>query len=321
VSFDYNARISTEMKDSSIGKLLDKMSLETVFCTHSQFSVPWGIKMPMLDNCMMFHFVISGKAYLTIDDEKHELASGEFILLPRGEGHKLSCGSSNLFTNLADLPIQIVSDRYEKLSFGGGGEETVMLCGAIVFKHPLTLRLLDILPSKILIKQLSKRYNALKSIMSLLEIEVTKSEDGSTGAISRLADLLVMTSLREYIQSKDYTNLTWIGALEDSRISKAIELVHEQPSRHWNLGDLSAEVGMSRTAFTVQFKKLVGNSPMEYLTEWRMSMAYSDLLNTKFSILQIALDYGYKSESAFSRAFKRTIGDPPSAIRKKYTTG
>ena len=319
--FDYNARVSTKMKDSSIGKLLDKMSLETVFCTHSQFSVPWGIEMPMLDNCMMFHLVISGKACLAIDDEKHELASGEFILLPRGEGHKLSCGSSNLFTNLADLPIQIVSDRYEKLSFGGGGEETVMLCGAIVFKHPLTLRLLDILPSKILIKQLSKRYDALKSIVNLLEIETTKSEDGSTGAISRLADLLVITSLREYIQSKDDTNLTWIGALEDSRISKAIELVHKQASRHWKLEELCTEVGMSRTAFTVQFKKLVGNSPMEYLTEWRMSMAYSDLLNTKLSILQIALDYGYKSESAFSRAFKRTIGNSPSATRKKETSG
>jgi AraC-like DNA-binding protein len=173
------------------------------------------------------------------------------------------------------------------------------------------------LPGSILVKQESVRYSAIKSIIGLLESETRKAEEGSTGAISRLADLLIVTSLREYIGSNNNDKLVWVGALEDSRIAKAIELVHQQPSRHWNLEDLSSEVGMSRTSFTTEFKKLVGNSPMEYLTEWRMSLAYGDLQNTKSSILQIALDYGYQSESAFSRAFKRTIGHSPSTIRKE----
>ena len=319
MSFDYKARISTEIKDSVIGRLLDKMSLESVFCTYSQLSAPWGIEMPLLENCMMFHLMIKGTATLKIDAKNDDLSSGDFVLLPRGEGHKLCCGTSSLFTHLADLPIQIVNERYERLQFGGGGAESVMLCGAILFKHPLALRLLDMLPNRIVIKQNSKRYAALKSIVGLLELETTESEDGNSGAISRLADLLAITSLREYIESKDASELGWIGALEDSRIAKAIELVHRQPSKHWNLEDLSAEVGMSRTSFTVEFKKLVGNSPMEYLTEWRMSLAYSDLQNTQSSILQIALDYGYQSESAFSRAFKRTMGCSPSAMRKKET--
>lgn len=320
MSFDYKTRINTEIKDSTIGRLLDKMSLESVFCTHSQFSIPWGIEMPLMDNCMMFHLVINGKAYLSVNDEKFELNSGEFVLLPRGEGHILSCGTSSFHTNLVDLPIEIINDRYERLKFGGGGNKTEMLCGAIVFKHPLTLRLLDMLPSSILVKRGSLRYSALKSIIDLLESETRKSEEGSAGAISRLADLLVITSLREYIESEEAAELGWVGALEDSRISKAIELVHQHPSRHWNLEDLSAEVGMSRTSFTGEFKRLVGNSPMEYLTEWRMSLAFGDLQNTKSSILQIALDYGYQSESAFSRAFKRTIGHSPSAVRKEIIT-
>lgn len=320
MSFDYKARIHTEIKGSSIGRLLDKMSLESVFCTHSRFTIPWGIEMPRMDNCMMFHIVINGNACLCVNDEKYELNSGEFVLLPRGEGHILSCGTSSFYTNLVDLPIEIINDRYERLIFGGGGDKTEMLCGAIVFKHPLTLRLLDMLPNSILVKQESARYSALNSIVDLLESETSKSEDGSAGAISRLADLLVITSLRDYIESEDAEELGWIGALEDSRISKAIDLVHKHPSRHWNLEDLSAEVGMSRTSFTGEFKRLVGNSPMEYLTEWRMSLAYGDLQNTKSSILQIALDYGYQSESAFSRAFKRTIGQSPSTVRKEITT-
>jgi AraC-like DNA-binding protein len=317
VSFDYKARINTEITESTIGRLLDKMSLDTIFCTHSQFTIPWGVEMPLMDNCMMFHLVISGNASLAVDNEKFELENGEFVLLPRGKGHTLSCGTSSFYTNLMDLPIEIINDRYERLTFGGGGNKTEMLCGAIVFKHPLTLRLLDMLPGSILVKQESVRYSAIKSIIGLLESETRKAEDGSTGAISRLADLLIVTSLREYIGSNNNDKLVWVGALEDSRIAKAIELVHQQPSRHWNLEDLSSEVGMSRTSFTTEFKKLVGNSPMEYLTEWRMSLAYGDLQNTKSSILQIALDYGYQSESAFSRAFKRTIGHSPSTIRKE----
>ncbi len=319
MSFDYKTRINTEIKESSIGRLLDKMSLESVFCTHSQFSIPWGIEMPLMDNCMMFHLVINGNAHLCVNNEKYELNSGEYVLLPRGEGHILSCGTSSFHTNLADLPIEIINDRYERLKFGGGGNKTEMLCGAIVFKHPLTLRLLDMLPSSILVKRESARYSELKSIIELLESETSNSEDGSAGAISRLADLLVITSLREYIENNDTEELGWVGALEDSRISKAIELVHQQPARHWNLEDLSSEVGMSRTSFTTEFKRLVGNSPMEYLTEWRMSLAYGDLQNTKASILQIALDYGYQSESAFSRAFKRIIGHSPSTIRKEVS--
>ncbi|MBU3006132.1 AraC family transcriptional regulator [Paraglaciecola arctica] len=317
MNFDYKTRVSTKIKDSAIGRLLDKMSLESVFCTHSILTLPWGIEMPQLDNCMMFHLVISGQVQLTTNTEKYDLSAGEFVLLPRGEGHKFSCGTSNFYTPLADLPIEIVSDRYEKLCFGGSGPQTVMLCGAIVFKHPLTLRLLDMLPTSILVKQDSKRYEALKSVVRLIELETTQPQGGSTGAISRLADLLVITCLREYIENQETSELSWLGALEDSRISKAIELVHEQPSRHWNLEELSAQVGMSRTSFTGEFKRLVGSSPMEYLTEWRMSLAYGDLQNTKSSILAIALDYGYQSESAFSRAFKRTIGTSPSAIRKQ----
>jgi AraC-like DNA-binding protein len=128
---------------------------------------------------------------------------------------------------------------------------------------------------------------------------------------------MVLTALRQYLESQKDNKLGWIGALEDKRISKAIQLVHESPSSHWSLQDLASNVGMSRTGFAVEFKRLVGNSPMDYLTEWRMSLAYVDLQNTKSSVLSIAMDYGYQSESAFSRAFKKITGHPPGEVRKR----
>lgn len=316
MAFDYKKRIVTPIDDSAIGSLLNKMSLESVFCTHSSFSEPWGISMPQMDNCMMFHLVIDGSAVVTVDDNATKMHTGDFVLLPRGEGHQLSCGNTNMCTPLEALPIEIVSERFERLTFGGGGQPSILLCGAIVFKHPLTLRLLGLLPDLITVKNDSQRGESIKSLVNMLQQETKKADMAASGAISRLADLLVISSLREYLELQQSNQFSWVGALEDKRISKAIELVHKQPSRHWSLEELGSEVGMSRTSFAVEFKRLVGNSPMEYLTEWRMSLAYSDLQNTQSSILTIALDYGYQSESAFSRAFKKTTGFSPSAVRK-----
>lgn len=316
MNFDFQKRVKTKLEDSAIGGLLNKMTLESVFCTHSDFSSPWGIALPALDNCMMFHVVIEGAVQLSVASENVELQSGDFILLPRGEGHTLSDGCTSFYTQLQDLPIELVSERFERLKFGGQGDKSVLLCGAITFQHPLTLRLLGVLPDKIVIKAGSNSSKEVNTLTDLLRNETVKADMGANGTISRLADLLVITALREYLDVQKVGEFGWIGALENTRIAKAIQLVHESPSKHWSLEQLASEVGMSRTSFAVEFKKLVGNSPMDYLTEWRMSLAYSDLQNTKASILAIALDYGYQSESAFSRAFKKITGSSPGLIRK-----
>lgn len=315
--FDYKQRMTTTIPETAISALLNKMSMESVFCTHSTFSRPWGISMPAIENCMMFHLVIDGKAKLLMQSEPTELNAGDFIILPKGSGHSLTDGQSSLCTPLQDLPIQVVTERFERLEFGGGGQQITMLCGAITFRHPLTLRLLGILPNEILVKNDSSVSKVIQALTQLLSEEALNAEVGSSGAIARLADLLVITALRQYLEKQQDNAIGWVGALEDTRITKAIQLVHESPSNHWTLDELAAQVGMSRTSFAVEFKRLVGNSPIDYLTEWRMSLAYSDLQNSKSSILSIGMDYGYQSESAFSRAFKKVTGFPPGEVRKQ----
>ena len=317
MQFDYLKRLSTKIPESAIAALLNKMSMESVFCTYSRFSLPWGISMPPIENCMMFHLVIDGNAQLKVQSEVIDMQSGDFILLPKGAGHDLSDGITTLHTPLHDLPIQIINERFERLDFGGGGAKATMLCGAITFRHPLTLRLLGVLPNEIVITKESNVNEIVKNLADLLSHESSNIDIGSSGTIARLADLLVITALRQYLESQKETSLGWIGALEDKRIAKAIQLVHESPSNHWSLEELATQVGMSRTSFAVEFKRLVGNSPIDYLTEWRMSLAYADLQNTKSSILTIAMDYGYQSESAFSRAFKKSTGHPPGEVRKQ----
>lgn len=319
MNFDYKNRINAPIKDEPIGKLLDSLRMESAFFTQSRLSMPWALGMPPMSNCMMFHIVVDGSAVFRIGKTELKLNTGDFILFPKGEGHTLSDGSCKFFTPLDELPIKAVTERYETLEFGGGGTQTTMVCGVLLFQHPLAIKLLGILPSYILIRQDSNApINMVDNISSLLDAETSTIGIGAEAVIARLADILVITAMRQHLLELSDDKIGWLGALEDNRIGNALKLIHESPDHHWSLEELAQNVGMSRTSFAQQFKRLVGNTPMEYLTEWRMSLAYSKLQLSKDSMLAIALDIGYQSEAAFSRAFKKVIGQSPNEIRKAY---
>ncbi len=317
--FDYKKRAATPIQDHPVGKLLDSLRMESAFYTSSRLTRPWGMKMPPMPNFMMYHLLIEGTAEFRIEDAVFFLKAGDFVLFPKGDGHILSDGSCKAITPLAQLPIENVTERYETLSFGGKGEETRMVCGAMVFQHPLAIKLLGILPPFIKIDSISAdSFAVVNHVAELLKAESYSLSLGAEAVISRLADILIIAAMRQYLAELDDSQTGWLNALQDDRIGKALRLIHDQPDRHWSLEDLAVAVGMSRTSFATQFKKLIGNTPMEYLTEWRMSLAFSSLQLTKDTVLSIALGVGYQSEAAFSRTFKKVIGKSPIEIRKDY---
>ena len=321
MSFDYKQRVATQITDHPIGKLLDSLRMESAFYTSSKLMRPWGMAMPPMPNCMMYHLVLEGAAEFHTADSGFRLEEGSFVLFPKGEGHTLSDGECKTMTSLADLPIKGVTERYETLIYGGSGEVTRMVCGAMPFQHPLAIKLLGILPAYIKIHPDSEdSINIVSSVAQLLKSESESLSVGAEAVVSRLADILVIAAMRQHLSELDDSETGWLTALQDNRIGKSLKLIHDQPDRHWSLEELAVAVCMSRTSFATQFKKLVGNSPMDYLTEWRMSLAYSRLQLTKDTVLSIALGIGYQSESAFSRAFKKSIGRSPVEVRKDYQT-
>ena len=319
MSFDYKKRIATQITDHPVGKLLESLRMESAFYTHSRMTRPWGVAMPPMPNCMMYHILLEGAAEFQVADTVFNLGKGGFVLFPGGDGHLLSDGKCKTITPLTELPIESITERYETLDFGGGGEVDRLVCGAVLFQHPLAIKLLGILPPYITIDP--DAADAASLVNSVAEILKSESQSVSVGAeavISRLADILVIAAMRQYLSGLDDSQTGWLAALEDNRIGKSLKLIHDQPDRHWSLEELATAVGMSRTSFATQFKKLVGNTPMDYLTEWRMSLAYSSLQLSKDPVLSIALDIGYQSEAAFSRAFKKVIGKSPLEVRKDY---
>ena len=317
--FDYQKRAATNIEDHPVGKLLDTLRMESAFYTHSQLSCPWAMAMPPMPNCMMFHIVLKGGAECQVEDEIVTLNEGDFILLPKGDGHILSDGECKIITPLAELPIKNITERYETLSFGGDGISSQLVCGAMLFQHPLAIKLLGILPPFIKIHPGSNdEVGIVSHVVELLKSETQTVSVGSEAVISRLADILVIAAMRQYLSELDDSQTGWLNALDDDRIGKSLQLIHDQPDKHWSLEELATAVGMSRTSFAQQFKKLVGNTPIDYLTEWRMSLAYSSLQLTKKTVLAIALDIGYQSEATFSRAFKKVMGKSPIEVRKAY---
>jgi AraC-like DNA-binding protein len=102
----------------------------------------------------------------------------------------------------------------------------------------------------------------------------------------------------------------WIGALSDPKIGAGLRLLHRDVSRNWKVEELARSVGMSRSAFALRFKTLVGVPPLDYLLRWRMQRA-RDLLRRNDNVATVAFRLGYQSESAFGNAFKRIYGRSP----------
>ena len=99
-------------------------------------------------------------------------------------------------------------------------------------------------------------------------------------------------------------------------IGRAISMIHRDPARDWTVASLAAELAMSRSAFAARFSELVGEPVMRYVARWRMQVAMEALKGEGATVAQLADRLGYRSEAAFSRAFKRVIGTSPGAVRR-----
>lgn len=141
--------------------------------------------------------------------------------------------------------------------------------------------------------------------------ELREGQPGGFLVIQHLAHMMLVQALRLHLAEGIKGGVGWLFALADRQMSAAINAMHDDPARRWTLQDLAHRAGMSRSTFAEKFKEMVGASPMEYLTRWRMLLAGDRLVNSSDPVSVIALSLGYESESAFSTAFKRVLGCSP----------
>ncbi|HEX7126802.1 MAG TPA: AraC family transcriptional regulator [Thermodesulfobacteriota bacterium] len=300
-----------------LGEALHFLRMSGAFYCRSEFTAPWGLALPPMPDCLMFHVVTVGRCWLEVEGaERRELGPGDLALVPRGEGHRLASEPGAAAARLFDLPREEVGERYELLRHGGGGAATSIVCGAVRFDHPAARHLVTLLPALIVVDVWgSPHADWVQSTLRLMAAEARELRPGGEAIVTRLADVLVIQAIRSWLERASAARTGWLGALRDRQIGRALSLVHRDPARPWTVASLAAEVAMSRSAFAARFTQLVGEPAMRYVARWRMHVALTRLRDGA-RIGELASRLGYESEAAFSRAFKRVIGVPPGAVRR-----
>lgn len=301
-----------------LGEVLYFLRMSSTFYSRCEFSAPWGLELPAFEDTMMFHVVTSGRCWLEVEGAEDVLLQpGDLALVPHAQGHRVASEPGYPGRKLFDLPSELISERFEILRQGGGGAPTGLICGTVRFDHPAARRLIDVLPKVISIDSSAfPDMGWVQSTLRFIAAEARELRPGGETVITRLADILVIQAIRAWIERDPAAQTGWLGALQDRQIGRAIMLIHRDPARDWTVAALASEVAMSRSAFAARFTELVGESPMYYVTRWRMLLAETWLREDGATVGEIAGRLGYRSEAAFSRAFKRIWGLPPGAIRR-----
>ncbi|WED27296.1 AraC family transcriptional regulator [Vibrio sp. DW001] len=253
-----------------------------------------------------FHMVTKGQCRLEVPNHlTTELAPGDLVIFPRLLPHSLR-------------PINPEDGEQQHLPYNEkpSSPATGLLCANVEFQHFGSHFVLDALPKVFIVKA---SHNTLwsDSLMAMIMQEGMEWSMGSEAVMSRLSELLFIYALRQYLEG----NPEKVGILAlytHPRLAKALAAIHEKPDTDWSLEGLAKQVAMSRTKLAQNFKQISGWTVMEYITWWRMQLAWSQL-DRGDSVALVAEVVGYRSEAAFSRAFKKRFGITPGKVRSKLS--
>jgi len=293
--------------------LLPSMRVLSAVYTRLEASSPWGLDFIPYRHTK-FGLVLEGNCWIGLRDGTPpvQLKAGSCYLLPRGDAFTLREHPEARAVDFEEAAEHMIG---RTLRLGGDGPVTTIVGGRFLFDDPGHPPVLDLLPSIVHFKASATELNAMQATVQLLAAEVADPALGSPLVVDRLADIFFVQTLRAYVGSTNSRDVRWLGAVADAQIGRALRVLHEKPEQAWTIEALADAVNMSRSAFALRFKQLVGEAPMEYLTRCRLHKAERLLRESDMSIALIAERIGYESEAAFGKAFKRQIGLPPGQYR------
>ena len=163
----------------------------------------------------------------------------------------------------------------------------------------------------------------LETTFQFLASEAATSRQGSDIVVSRLTDLLFIQAVRAHISDIKNCPKTnnFLKAIGDPQIGRALALIHENPQAPWTVASLADAVSMSRSSFAARFHELIDESPLSYVTSWRMQKAQELIRSGADNLAEIATLIGYQSEAAFRKAFKRETGSAPGVFKRAAQAG
>jgi AraC-like DNA-binding protein len=215
--------------------------------------------------------------------------------------------------------LERISSQGLKISrMGGGGEITKFICGYMACEPHLSRVFLGGLPP---VLKINIRNDAsgqwLEDSIRYSVGNADASRPGGEAVIAKLSEVLFVEALRRYIALLPPEQTGWLAGVRDPEVGKALALMHRQPGHPWTIATLANDVGISRSVLAERFRRYLSETPIAYLTRWRLQLGAQMLKSMSSSVAQIAAEVGYESEPAFNRAFNRGFGSPPARFRRK----
>jgi AraC-like DNA-binding protein len=262
---------------------------------------------------LSLHTVLRGHAWLWLDDPAgaERLLPGDLAIVVGGRDH-----------HIADEPDPDLCMTHEQFWAAGARDDAedphaaVFLCGAYRLAGDVGRSLIQALPPMLVIRP--SAHGQVHDVVSLISRELTQPAPGKQTVLDRLLDVLLVLIMRAAYEHSS-TAPRWYRAAKDPRLGRALQAMHEGPEHGWTVPELAHLSAMSRTSFARNFERALGQTPMQYLTDWRLTLAREYLLANELTMEQIAHRTGYSSPNAFAATFRRHVGLPPGRWRQEAT--
>jgi AraC-like DNA-binding protein len=332
------------MSQDALSDLLRSVRLRGALYFHVDCTEPWVTEvphssvmapaiMPESEHMMDYHVVIRGICWAAVDGEAPvQLHAGDVIVLPHGDAHVLSSvpGMRSepdigfLYESQpTQLPFMLHQGMERRAADGPDGAQTVqtsLLCGFLGCDRRPFNPLLGTLPRMIHAPASDLAGGADDWIAHFARLAVAESQrkrPGGEVVLERMSEMMFVDLLRRYLERLPDDQRGWLAGLRDRYVGRVLGLMHEHPAEAWTMEQVAGRVGLSRSALHDRFVRFIGLTPMQYLTNWRMQIASRLLTQSSATLASVALDTGYESDAAFSRAFKRAVGVSPSVWRRE----
>jgi AraC-like DNA-binding protein len=295
---------------------------------NAKFTAPWCYQSPAADTAapllepgaervVIFHLVTEGDCWVEMGDQAPvHLIAGDAVLFTQGDAH-LMTSTPGLAPAAGGRLSDVLSRRPRQLAYGGGGATTRLVCGYLACDARLARLLLAGLPPMVRVNVRGSNAGAwLEASVRYALAEARSPRPGGAAVLAKLSEVLFIEVLRLYMNEHGEGRTGWLAGVGDRIVGAALNALHKNPAQAWTLEELARVACTSRSVLAERFQQLVGSSPMQYLTQWRMLLAANLLCRSNAPLASIAEDVGYQTDTAFSRAFRREYGAPPASWRR-----
>lgn len=301
------------MPEDALSDVLRQVHLKACIYFVKDMPAPWGMDILAVANGPL-HMVLEGSCVLKAGGRQVTLRAGDAVLLSNGAQHQMLDAVDTIPEPGSRVMQRLLDETQEAPQISA----TRMMCGHFewdnAFEHPLFQEL----PAVMIVRDVFSGKDAarFRTIVDLISSESADIRPGSSAIADRMGEVLFVSFLRQWLVDNT-PNEGVLAVIDDPRLSRALHQIHEAPEADLSLDVLARTAGMSRTSFAIKFRAAMGIPPAEYLASWRLLKARNLLLRTDMTTSEICTRIGYGSDAAFSRAFKRQFGLPPSKFRNQ----